>query len=157
MKLKLIAAAMTAAASLSGVVGHPALAQSPSPSTMGRSDQPVADTAITTKVKASMAADSQVSARNINVTTVNGVVELRGTATSQNEVDKAVSIATGVDGVKSVKNSIQLAADSTRSADRNTVGTSNDRNPAAIPGDRNTTGMGSDADRTVRNPRPDRN
>jgi hyperosmotically inducible periplasmic protein len=157
MKLKLITAAITAAATLSVVTAHPAFAQSASPSTMGRSDQPVSDTAITTKVKASMAADTQVSARNINVTTVNGVVELRGTATSQSEVDKAVSIARGVDGVKSVTNSIQVAADNTRTADRNAAVTSNDRNAATIPSDRNTTGMGADADRTVRNPRADRN
>ena len=41
-----------------------------------RSDQPVDDTWITTKVKAKFVENKQVSATNINVKTVNGVVEL---------------------------------------------------------------------------------
>ena len=76
----------------------------------GRSDQPVDDTLITTRVKARMATDKLVSATNISVKTVNGVVELSGTAKSKAEVDQALAIARGVDGVKSVKNDIKVGA-----------------------------------------------
>jgi hyperosmotically inducible protein len=76
----------------------------------GRSDQPIDDSVITTKVKARLVKDKQVHARDIEVKTVNGVVELSGTARSKREASKAASIARNVKGVKSVKNDIQVAA-----------------------------------------------
>lgn len=66
------------------------------------------DASITTKVKAKMIADKQVSALDINVETFKGVVYLSGVADNQQEVDKADAIARGVPGVKSVKNDIHL-------------------------------------------------
>lgn len=72
----------------------------------------VKDSIITTKIKAEMAKDKQVSALRIKVDTDNnGVVTLSGKAKSQEEADKAVSIARGVKGVASVENNIQIAAD----------------------------------------------
>ena len=47
-------------------------------------------------------------ALNIEVKTVNGVVELGGTAKSKAEADKAVSLARSVQGVKSVQNNIRM-------------------------------------------------
>jgi hyperosmotically inducible protein len=76
----------------------------------GRSDQPIDDSVITTKVKARLVKDKQVRARDIEVKTVNGVVELSGTARSKREASKAASLARNVKGVKSVKNDIQVAA-----------------------------------------------
>ena len=73
-----------------------------------RSDQPVDDTWITTKVKAKMVEDKQVSATNIHVKTVNGVVALTGTAKSMDESSKAASLARSVEGVKSVRNNIKV-------------------------------------------------
>jgi hyperosmotically inducible protein len=81
-----------------------------------RSDQPVEDTVITTKVKALYVKDKDVSALNIEVKTVNGEVQLTGTAKTRQEADKAASLARGVTGVKSVKNDIQIAPGSTASA-----------------------------------------
>jgi hyperosmotically inducible protein len=81
-----------------------------------RSDQPVDDTVITTKVKALYVKDKEVSALNIEVKTVNGEVYLTGTAKSRQEADKAASIARGVTGVTSVKNDIQVVSSSTASA-----------------------------------------
>jgi hyperosmotically inducible protein len=73
----------------------------------------VTDSIITAKIKAEMAKDKQVSARNIKVDTDHkGVVQLSGTARSQEEVDKAVQIARSVKGVVSVENRIQIAASS---------------------------------------------
>jgi len=74
----------------------------------GKSDQPVKDTTITTKVKAKFLEDKTVSARDIHVKTVNGVVNLTGNAKSKDESTKAAELAREVDGVKSVKNRIKV-------------------------------------------------
>ena len=73
-----------------------------------RSDQPVDDTWITTKVKAKFVEDKQVSATDIHVKTLNGVVELTGTAKNMHESAKAASLARGVEHVKSVTNNIKV-------------------------------------------------
>lgn len=73
-----------------------------------RSDQPMKDTEITTKVKAKFVEDKTVSAMDIHVKTVNGVVQLTGNAKSRDEATKAAEIARGTEGVKSVKNNIKV-------------------------------------------------
>jgi hyperosmotically inducible protein len=105
MKSKLATAGLLMGALLLPVVGYTA-EKAPA----GRSDQPVDDTVITTTVKARFVKDKQVRARNIEVKTVNGVVELSGTAASKQEASRAASIARNVKGVKSVKNDIQVSA-----------------------------------------------
>lgn len=70
----------------------------------------VKDSAITTKIKAKLAEEKLLSAVKIKVDTdSNGVVQLSGTAMNQDEVDKAVSIAKGVEGVTSVENNIKIS------------------------------------------------
>jgi hyperosmotically inducible protein len=73
-----------------------------------RSDQPVKDTTITTKVKAKFIEDKTVSATDIHVKTINGVVNLTGNAKSRDESSKAASLAREVEGVKSVSNKIKV-------------------------------------------------
>ena len=69
----------------------------------------VKDSVITTKVKAKLAEEKLSSAVHIKVDTDNnGVVWLSGTAKNQAQVDKAGSIASGVEGVVSVKNDIKI-------------------------------------------------
>lgn len=69
----------------------------------------VKDSVITTKIKAEFAKDKSVSATKIRVDTDNaGVVQLSGTAKSQAEADRAVSLAQGVEGVTTVENKIQV-------------------------------------------------
>lgn len=68
----------------------------------GESAQPVDDTWITTKVKADLLTSSNVPGTEIKVETVNGVVTLSGTISSQAEKDKALKVAKGIKGVKSV-------------------------------------------------------
>jgi len=71
----------------------------------------VKDSVITTKIKAKLAEAKLASVLNIRVDTDNkGVVTLSGTAKTQEEADKAVAIARGVEGVVSVKNNIKVAA-----------------------------------------------
>jgi len=102
---------------LAGHAADKAPAATPSMSeSMKRSDQPVEDTVITTKVKALYVKDTDVSALNIEVKTVDGEVHLTGSAKTRREADKAASLARSVAGVKSVKNDIQIAPGSTASA-----------------------------------------
>ena len=76
--------------------------------TSASTGQQIDDTTITTKVKAKMVDDPAVSALNIKVETFKGTVQLSGFANNATEVNRAVEIARGTDGVKSVKNDIRL-------------------------------------------------
>lgn len=62
----------------------------------------LSDAGITTKIKAQLAADSQVKATEISVSTENGVVSLKGSVASAGALDRARSIARKTNGVKRV-------------------------------------------------------
>ncbi len=66
------------------------------------SAQPMSDTWITTKVKADLLAESDVSGLDISVETANGLVSLSGDVENQAQIDRATAIATGIEGVTSV-------------------------------------------------------
>ena len=66
------------------------------------------DAVITTKVKAALFDDPVTKAYEIKVETYNRVVQLSGFVSSQNEANRAVEVARGVSGVKSVKNDMRL-------------------------------------------------
>jgi len=69
----------------------------------------VKDSVITTKIKAELFEERMSSLLNIRVDTdKKGMVVLSGTASNQEAVDKAVSIAHKVKGVTSVQNDIQI-------------------------------------------------
>jgi osmotically-inducible protein OsmY len=67
-----------------------------------------ADTAITTKVKASLVKEPDLGSLGIHVETEKGVVMLSGFVNSKAEADKAVKVAKGVEGVATVKSAIQV-------------------------------------------------
>ena len=68
----------------------------------------VDDSVITTKVKTAIFNDSSLKVNEINVETFKGVVQLSGFVRSQADIDKAVQVARGVAGVKSVKNDLRV-------------------------------------------------
>ena len=68
----------------------------------------VDDSVITAKVKAAIFNDSTLKVNEINVETYKGVVQLSGFVGSQVDIDKAVRVARGVAGVKSVKNDMRI-------------------------------------------------
>jgi len=70
-----------------------------------KSDQPVTDTWITTKVKTELATTEGVKSTKIDVTTKNGVVALIGVLATKDSVDKAIAAAESVKGVKRVDSS----------------------------------------------------
>lgn len=66
------------------------------------------DSVITSKVKAKLLEDKEVSGLAVNVETFKGVVQLSGFAKTEAERQKAVQLARTVGGVKDIKNDIQL-------------------------------------------------
>lgn len=92
-----------------GTAGNPAVngtAMNPPRNDMNDgpdSAQPGTDTWITTKVKSSLLADSDVSGLDIEVETVNGVVTLTGNVEQQMQIDEATRIAREIEGVTDVR------------------------------------------------------
>lgn len=68
----------------------------------------VDDSVITTKVKAAILEEPTLKVAEINVETFKGVVQLSGFISSPAAADKAVEVARGVGGVKSVKNDMRV-------------------------------------------------
>ena len=73
-----------------------------------RAGRATGDAAITSKVKASLVAEKDLSGMEINDDTEKGVVMLSGFVESKAEADKAVRVAKGVEGVTSVKSAIKV-------------------------------------------------
>ena len=68
----------------------------------------VDDSVITTKVKAAIFNEPSLKVAEINVETFKGVVQLSGFVNSRADMAKAVGIARGVSGVRSVKDDMRL-------------------------------------------------
>ena len=65
-----------------------------------------ADARITTAIKAKLVADPKLSAVSISVSTTDGLVTMSGTATSPENVQKAIQLAWDTDGVKGVVSTV---------------------------------------------------
>ena len=66
------------------------------------------DTVVTTKVKSALVADQEVRGVELKVETRKGVVQLSGFANNQAQLDRAITVARGIEGVKSVENGMTL-------------------------------------------------
>jgi hyperosmotically inducible periplasmic protein len=66
------------------------------------------DSTITTKVKSALLADPDVKGLDIKVETNKGEVQLSGFVDSQIQIDRAISVARGIEGVKNVQNKMAL-------------------------------------------------
>ena len=66
------------------------------------------DSIVTTKVKTALLADDQVKGTDIVVETKKGEVLLSGFVRDQAQIDKAVKVAQGVEGVKKVTNKMTV-------------------------------------------------
>jgi len=85
-----------------------ALAACASTSKQSGAGEYVDDSVITTKIKSLLAADDFLKSFEISVETYKGTVQLSGFVDSQKAIDKAGEIASGVKGVKSVKNNLSV-------------------------------------------------
>jgi hyperosmotically inducible protein len=77
---------------------------------------PINDTWLTAKTKIALAADGRVKGRQIDVATTKNVVMLRGKVDSDASKQAAEDITKMLDGVKTVKNDLQVVAPSKREA-----------------------------------------
>jgi osmotically-inducible protein OsmY len=68
----------------------------------------LSDSWITSKVKLALAEDQQVKAREVNVETFKGRVQLSGFVISQTAMNQAVYVASGIQGVTSVQNDMRI-------------------------------------------------
>lgn len=73
--------------------------------------QAVDDSVLSTKVKAALASDRAVKARDIEVETRDGVVQLSGFVESEDARTAAVMRARSVDGVAEVRNDLSIRTD----------------------------------------------
>jgi hyperosmotically inducible protein len=74
------------------------------------------DSWITSKTKIALFADDRVKGREVSVETKQGEVHLRGKVDSQEAKGAAGEIAKGVEGVKNVKNDLQVVSTTSRKA-----------------------------------------
>lgn len=100
---------LTALLSLGLIAGTTALVSGcAATATHESTGQYIDDSTITTKVKAAFAHDDTVHTFDVHVETYQGVVQLSGFVDNPDEKDRAAKLASQVDGVKDVKNNIQL-------------------------------------------------
>ena len=85
---------------------------------LGKADEktPITDSWITAKTKIALFADSRVKGSDINVETAQGAMMIRGKVDSDAAKQAAEGIAKGIDGVKMVKNDLQVVAPTKREA-----------------------------------------
>lgn len=77
---------------------------------------PITDAWITAKTKIALFSDARVKGSEIKVETTQGTVMIRGKVDSDAAKQAAEGIAKGIDGVKTVKNDLQVVAPSKREA-----------------------------------------
>jgi hyperosmotically inducible protein len=70
--------------------------------------QNIDDTTITSTVKTKLAAEKGITLTRVQVDTNRGVVQLTGVVDSASDRSRAEQITRGVDGVKGVKNNLQV-------------------------------------------------
>ncbi|TLY26149.1 MAG: BON domain-containing protein [Nitrospirae bacterium] len=85
---------------------------------VGKADAktPINDTSLTAKTKIALFADARVKGSEIKVETTQGAVLIRGKVDSDAAKQAAEGIAKGINGVKSVKNDLQVVAPAQREA-----------------------------------------
>jgi osmotically-inducible protein OsmY len=68
----------------------------------------VDDSVITTRVKSAILGEPGLKVSEINVETFKGVVQLSGFVSTRDDINSALRLARNIDGVKSVRNDMQL-------------------------------------------------
>jgi len=99
------------------------------------------DAWITTKAKISLMTADNVSVRSVNVDTVNGAVTLHGKVKTEGEKERAAAAVRGIDGVKSVRNLLQVVPDAFRDSVKASDAAIKDRVSAGLKGDKSLSGI----------------
>jgi len=96
--------------SASNAMRPPATSSATAPERTASAKEAINDAAITGKVKAAVLAEPGIRSLKINVDTKDGVVTLNGKIDTQEQKDRAMQVAQGVEGVKSVVDNLTLGA-----------------------------------------------
>lgn len=106
----LVAAALgsTAMAGCAATADHESAAAGKQTARKQTAGEVVDDGVVTAKVKAKLVDDPVTKAYQINVETFKGIVQLSGLVDSAEARSRATQLASGVGGVKEVKNSLQV-------------------------------------------------
>jgi hyperosmotically inducible protein len=96
---------VTAVFLLSACDKPPVAASAPAPLSVGTT---IDDSVVTSKVKSALLADPDVKSFDLKVETRSGEVMLSGFVGNQAQVDRAIAVARGVEGVKVVSNKMDL-------------------------------------------------
>ena len=107
---KFLVLGVTLAAAMSVVVAGCGNRQDklPTPSASTTVGTEIDDTVVTTKVRSALFADPDIKSFDLKVETRKGAVQLSGFVDNQAQINRAITTTRGVDGVRSVKNSIGL-------------------------------------------------
>ena len=109
MMLKTTTSLLVAAVLAAGAMGCSSSPdKGPTETTAANAGRVVDDSVITGKVKSALIADPTTKAYQINVETFQGTVQLQGFVDSTEARSRAVEVARNVEGVKDVKNSLQI-------------------------------------------------
>jgi hyperosmotically inducible protein len=87
----------------------PAPATAPPPEASGPIAGADADAALADRIKSQLRSDNQMKNAAIEVTAANGVVVLQGTAPTKAAKDRALTVASGTDGVTQVVDRVQVS------------------------------------------------
>lgn len=98
----------TAALMLAALMASTVLAGCSSSPTQQSAGQAVDDGVVTAKVKAALIADPVTKAHQINVETFKGTVQLSGFVETDEARSRALQLARDVDGVKKVKDALEV-------------------------------------------------
>ena len=99
------------------------------------------DVWLTTKAKIALLTAEGVSVRGVNVDTVDGAVTLHGKVKTEAEKEKAGATVRGVDGVKNVRNLLQVVPDAFKDAIKASDAVIKDRVQAALKTDKSVDGI----------------
>lgn len=112
----ILMALMAAAPLTAGAAGTATKAKEQAQTTTQEAKTMVTDSWVTSKTKIALFADERVKGSQVSVDTTKGVVHLRGKVDSAEAKSAAGEITQGVEGVKSVKNDLQVVAPTARKA-----------------------------------------
>ena len=112
----ILMALMAAVPLTAGAADTAAKAKEQAQTTTQEAKTMVTDSWVTSKTKIALFADERVKGRQVSVDTTKGVVHLRGKVDSAEAKSAAGEIAQGIEGVKSVKNDLQVVAPPARKA-----------------------------------------
>ncbi len=105
-----LAVVASAAVLMTGCNGQEPISVAASPTTMGME---LDDTVVTTRVKSVLLEDQDIKGFDIKVETHKGMVLLSGFVDNPTQVDRAMSAARAVEGVKGVENGMTLKTGTT--------------------------------------------